>query len=387
MNTNMRGNSLLELQRLGQSIWIDYIHRGMLGSGELAGLIEDGVRGVTTNPSLFEKAIDGSHEYDGDIEELALRDCSPPEIYEALAVQDVQMAADRLRPYYDRLKGRDGFVSLEVSPLLAHDPERTVAEARRLWAAVGRPNLFIKVPATREGLEAIRRLLGEGINVNVTLLFGLPRYREVAEAYLSGLEALASQGKPLERLASVASFFLSRIDVLLDPMLEAKARAGGPEAQTASGLLGRLAVASAKVAYQMYRRIFASDRFRKLAARGARPQKLLWASTSTKNPAYSDVKYVEPLIGPDTINTLPLETLQAYRDHGQPAGRLEEGAEEALEAIGLLPKLGLSLAQLTQRLEQEGVTKFAEAYRKLLRTIEARSARVRAGKPLGQAGT
>jgi transaldolase len=386
MNTNTRDNPLLELQRLGQSIWIDFIRRGMIGSGELARLIEDGVRGVTSNPSIFEKAIDGSHEYDRDIEELALRDCSPPEIYEALAVEDVRMAADRLRPHYDRLKGRDGFVSLEVSPLLAHDAERTVAEARRLWAAVDRPNVFIKVPATREGLEAIRRLLGEGVNVNVTLLFGLPRYREVTEAYLGGLETLASRGKPLERVDSVASFFLSRIDVLLDPMLEEKARAGGPGAKTASALLGRLAVASAKVAYRMYRRIFASDRFRKLAARGARPQRLLWASTSTKNPAYSDVKYVEPLIGPDTINTLPLETLRAYRDHGQPASRLQEGAEEALLALRSLPKLGLSLAQLTQRLEEEGVAKFTEAYRKLLRTIEARSAQARAGKSLGQAG-
>jgi transaldolase len=377
----MTRTPLLELRRLGQSLWIDSISRGMIGSGELARLIEDGVRGVTSNPSIFEKAIDGSHDYDRDIEELALRDKNPQEIYETLAVKDVQMAADLLRPYYDRLKGRDGFVSLEVSPLLAHDAEKTIVEARRLWAAVGRPNLFIKVPATREGLEAIRSLIGEGINVNVTLLFGLPRYREVTEAYLSGLEALASQRKPLDRVASVASFFLSRIDVLADPILEEKSRSGGPEAQTASGLLGQLAVASAKVAYQMHRRIFASDRFRRLAARGARPQRLLWASTSTKNPAYSDVKYVEPLIGPDTINTLPPETLQAYRDHGQPASRLQEGSAEALTAIGLLPKLGLKLAQLTQRLEEEGVAKFAEAYQKMIRALEARCAQVRAKPP------
>ncbi len=383
----MRDSPLLELRRLGQSIWIDSISRGMIGSGELARLIEDGVRGVTSNPSIFEKAIDGSRDYDRDIEELALRDRSPQGIYEALAVRDVQQAADLLRPHYERLKGRDGFVSLEVSPLLAHDAAQTVAEARRLWAAIGRPNAFIKVPATREGLEAIRLLIGEGINVNVTLLFGLPRYREVAEAYLAGLELGASQGKPLERIASVASFFLSRIDVLLDPMLEAKARAGGPEAQTASALLGRPAVASAKVAYRMYQRIFASDRFRKLAALRARPQRLLWASTSTKNPAYSDLKYVEPLIGPDTINTLPLETLRAYRDHGQPASRLQEGSEEALAALRLLPRLGLSLARLTGRLEEEGVVRFAEAFQKLIRTLEVRCAQARARQPPRQAGT
>ena len=371
----MNKNPLLELESLGQSIWIDFIRRGMISSGQLQRLIEeDGVRGVTSNPSIFEKAIAGSHDYDRDIEEQALRGRGPEEIYEALTVRDVQMTADLLRPHYDRLQGRDGFVSLEVSPLLAHDAERTVEEARRLWEAIDRPNAFIKVPATREGLEPIRRLIGEGINVNVTLLFGLPRYREVAEAYLAGLELLAAKGMPLGRTASVASFFLSRIDVLADPILEGKARAGGPEAKIASGLLGQLAVASAKVAYRMYQSIFGSERFRGLAARGARPQRLLWASTSTKNPAYSDVKYIEPLIGPDTINTLPLETLEAYRDHGRPADRLAEGAEEALEALERLPRVGLSLSQLTQRLEDEGVAKFVEAFGKLMQTLKTRPA-------------
>jgi transaldolase len=279
----MSKNPLHELESLGQSIWIDFISRGMIGSGQLRRLIEeDGVSGVTSNPSIFEKAIAGSHDYDRDIEELALRGRGAEEIYEALTVRDVQMAADLLRPHYDRLQGRDGFVSLEVSPLLAHDAERTVEEARRLWRAIDRPNAFIKVPATREGLEAIRRLIGEGINVNVTLLFGLPRYREVAEAYLVGLEQLAARGMPLERTASVASFFLSRIDVLLDPILEGKARAGGPEAETASGLLGQLAVASAKVAYRMYGSIFATERFRRLTERGARPQRLLWPARAPR---------------------------------------------------------------------------------------------------------
>ncbi len=371
----MNKNPLLELESLGQSIWIDFIRRGMISSGQLQRLIEeDGVSGVTSNPSIFEKAIAGSHDYDRDIEALALQGRGPEEIYDALTVRDVQMTADLLRPHYDRLQSRDGFVSLEVSPLLAHDAEQTVEEARRLWEAIDRPNAFIKVPATREGLEAIRRLIGEGINVNVTLLFGLPRYREVAEAYLAGLELLAAKGRPLERTASVASFFLSRIDVLADPILEEKVRAGGPEAETASGLLGRLAVASAKVAYRMYQSIFGTERFRKLAARGARPQRLLWASTSTKNPAYSDVKYVEPIIGPDTINTLPLETLEAYRDHGRPANRLAEGVEEALAALEGLPMVGLSLSQLTQRLEDEGVAKFAEAFGKLMQTLRARPA-------------
>jgi transaldolase len=377
----MSKNPLLELESLGQSIWIDFIRRGMIGSGQLQRMIEeDGVRGVTSNPSIFEKAISGSHDYDRDIEEQALRGRGAEQIYEALTVRDVQMTADLLRPHYDRLQGRDGFVSLEVSPLLAHDAERTVEEARRLWEAIDRPNAFIKVPATREGLEPIRRLIGEGINVNVTLLFGLPRYREVAEAYLAGLELLAAEGMPLERTASVASFFLSRIDVLADPILEGKARAGGPEAGIASGLLGRLAVASAKVAYRMYQSIFGSERFRGLAARGARPQRLLWASTSTKNPAYSDVKYIEPLIGPDTINTLPLETLEAYRDHGRPANRLAEGIEEALDALERLPRVGLSLSQLTQRLEDEGVAKFAEAYGKLMQTLKTRPALTAGGR-------
>ena len=371
----MNKNPLLELESLGQSIWIDFIRRGMISSGQLQRLIdEDGVRGVTSNPSIFEKAIAGSHDYDRAIAELALQGRGPEEIYDALTVRDVQMTADLLRPHYDRLQGRDGFVSLEVSPLLAHDAERTVEEARRLWQAIDRPNAFIKVPATREGLEAIRRLIGEGINVNVTLLFGLPRYREVAEAYLAGLELLAAKGKPLERIASVASFFLSRIDVLADPTLEGKIRAGGPEGKIASALLGRLAIASAKVAYRMYQSIFGTERFRRLAALGARPQWLLWASTSTKNPAYSDVKYIEPLIGPDTINTLPLETLEAYRDHGRPANRLAEGVEEALAALERLPGVGLSLSQLTQRLEDEGVAKFAEAFGKLMQTLRARPA-------------
>ena len=369
-------NPLVKLEALGQSVWTDFIHRGMFRSGELARLIEeDGVRGVTSNPSIFEKAIAGTHEYDDDIKLMASKGKSASEIYDALTVKDVQMVADLFRGLYDRLKGKDGFVSLEVSPLLAHDTNGTISEARRLWKAMDRPNAFIKVPATRAGLSAITQLSGEGINVNVTLLFGLPRYREVAEAYIAGLEILAGKKKPLDRVASVASFFLSRIDVLVDPILEEKMRAGGPETVRASGLRGQIASASAKVAFRMYKNIFASERFRKLVEKGARTQRLLWASTGTKDPAYSVVKYIESLIGPETINTMPLETLNAYRDHGDPSSRLEEGIEEANAAIERLPLLGIDLAKITQELEDDGVAKFIEAFKRLMDTLVERRAK------------
>ena len=369
----MNKNPLLGLGALGQSIWIDFIHRGMFGSGELRRLIEeDGVKGVTSNPSIFEKAIAGTHEYDEEIRGMAVEGKSPAEIYDALTVKDVQMSADLFRGLYERLQGKDGFMSLEVSPLLAHDTEGTVSEARRLWKAIDRPNALIKVPATREGLAAIARLIGEGINVNVTLIFGLPRYREVAEAYIAGLEMLAGKNKPLDRVASVASFFLSRIDTLVDPMLDGKKSAGGPEAARAEVLRGQIACASAKAAYRMYKEIFAGERFMKLAAKGARTQRLLWASTGTKDLSYSDVKYIETLIGPETVNTVPLETLDAYRDHGDPSLRLEAGAQEAEAAIRQLPALGVDLARITQQLEDDGVAKFIAAYERLMGTIVER---------------
>jgi transaldolase len=358
----MEDNPLRKLESFGQSIWLDFTRRGMVASGEFRRLIEeDGLSGVTSNPSIFEKAIDGSHDYDEAIRDLALAGRSADEIYQALTVEDVRMAADLFRPTFDRTEGRDGFVSLEVSPYLAHDTARTVAEARRLWAALGRPNVMIKVPATRAGLPAIERLTAEGVNVNVTLLFGLARYREVVDAYLRGLEDRAAQGRPLSRVASVASFFLSRIDVLVDPMLERRVRAGGPEAELAASLRGQAALASAKVAYQIYKEVFSGERFRALAGRGAHPQRPLWASTSTKDPAYSDVKYVEALIGPETINTLPLETLDNYREHGRPAPRLEEGIAEAYRVLERLPMVGVNLDTVTQQLEDEGVAKFGES--------------------------
>jgi transaldolase/glucose-6-phosphate isomerase len=367
----MNDNPLLKLGTFGQSIWLDFLRRGMLVSGELQQLIaEDGLRGMTSNPAIFEKAIDGSHDYDGAIRTLALEGKSAKEIYQILTVEDVQQAADVFRPVYDRTGGQDGFVSLEVSPHLAHDTAGTIAEARRLWAALARSNVMIKVPATVQGLPAIQQLIAEGINVNVTLLFGLPRYREVVDAYIAGLEALAAQGKPLEHVASVASFFISRIDVLVDSMLDKLMQTGGPKARIAENLHGQIAIASARVAYQIFGEIFANERFRALAAKNARPQRLLWASTSTKNPAYSDVKYVAALIGPQTVNTVPIETLNAYRDHGNPAPRLEEGVERARETLQRLSEIGIDLEKVTQQLEDEGVQKFIKPFDKLMETLE-----------------
>jgi transaldolase len=369
----MKENPLLKLRALGQSIWMDYISRHMINSGELLKLIEeDGLCGVTSNPSIFDKAIAGSRDYDDAIGTLALAGKSIEEIYQSLTVEDVQQAADIFRPTYDRLQGEDGFVSLEVNPHLAHDTQGSIAEARQLWAALNRPNVFIKVPATKEGLPAIRQLISEGVNVNVTLLFGLPRYREVAESYIAGLEARTARGQPISGLASVASFFLSRIDVLIDPLLEEIMAKGGPEAVTAARVHGQIAIASAKMAYQIYQEIFKSDRFRQLAAQGASPQRVLWASTSTKNPEYPDVKYVEPLIGAQTINTLPVETIDAYRDHGDPALRLEEHLDEAADFLNCLAELKIDLDQVTQQLEDEGVEKFNQPYDSLLGTLADR---------------
>jgi transaldolase / glucose-6-phosphate isomerase len=376
----MKENPLLKLQAFGQSIWLDYIRRHMITSGELKGLIEeDGLRGVTSNPSIFEKAIAGSHDYDDAIRAMALEGKSVEEIYQILTVEDIQRAADLFRPTYHRLEGKDGFVSLEVNPHLAHDTERTISEARLLWSSVNRPNIMIKVPATLEGLPAIRQLISEGINVNITLLFGLPRYREVAEAYIGGLEERMVKGEPIDHIASVASFFLSRIDVLVDPMLEKKmkdeeAKAEKAKAEKADNLLGKMAIASAKIAYQIYKEIFRSERFSKLTERGARPQRVLWASTSTKNPNYSDLKYVEDLIGPETVNTLTQETLHAYRDHGDPASRIEEGLEEAHQVLRQLAEVSIDIGQVTQQLEDEGVEKFNKPYDSLMVTLKTKRA-------------
>lgn len=366
-----RKNPLLRLTEFGQSTWLDFISRGMLASGELKRLLtEDGLRGVTSNPSIFEKAIAGSHDYDDAIHTMAMAVRSEKEIYEALTVEDVQRATDLFRPIYDSTEGRDGFVSLEVSPELAYETDATIMEARRLWGAVNRPNLMVKVPATAQGIPAIRTLIGEGININVTLLFGLPRYREAAEAFLIGLEQRLAKGEPIARIASVASFFLSRIDTKIDPTLDKLVASGGRKVSIASGLRGRVAIASAKAAYAIYKEIFNSDRFGKLAAAGARPQRLLWASTSTKDPAYSDVMYVDSLIGPETVNTMPLDTLEAYHDHGNPAARLEEDVAGAQAVLARLSEVSINLDEVTQKLEDEGVHKFVAAYEGLMRTLE-----------------
>jgi len=372
----MKHNSVRQLGTLGQSIWLDYIRRDLIAGGELRRLIEeDGLRGMTSNPAIFEKAIAGSHDYDEDIRAMALEGKDAQAIYETLSQHDVQSAADEFRPLHDRTDGTDGYVSLEVNPHLAHDTDGTIDEARRLWAALNRPNVLIKVPATIEGLPAIRQLISEGISVNVTLLFGLPRYRQVVEAYLAGIEERLTQGKPVKHIASVASFFLSRIDVLVDPVLEKLISLGGKESGLAKKAHGQVAIASAKTAYQIYKEIFGSDRFRKLEAQGASVQRLLWASTSTKNPDYSDVKYVEALIGPDTVNTVPLETLDAYRDHGVPKVRLDQDLKEAAQVLERLPELGINIDNVTQQLEDEGVDKFNKPFDKLMESLAQRSSR------------
>ncbi len=369
---------LLKLNDYGQSVWLDYISRDFILSGPLDKLIrEDGLRGVTSNPTILEKAISGSHDYDGSIRSFSREGKSAEEIAHALFYEDIRSACDRFRPLFEFLKGRDGFVSLEVSPHLARDTMGTIQEARRLWTAVDHPNVMIKVPATAEGIPAIRQLTSEGINVNITLLFGLPRYREVVEAYLSGLESRLKQGLPVDHISSVASFFLSRIDTIVDPLLEKIVKSGGPNAEAAGGCIGQTAIASAKIAYQIYKGLFTGKgRYGLLADKGARTQRLLWASTSTKNPAYSDTMYVEPLIGPDTINTMPIETLNAYRDHGHPSLTLEEGLDEARSVMTRLIELGISIDEVTARLEEEGIQKFAEPYDKLMKTIEERRQKI-----------
>jgi transaldolase len=364
-------NPLKNIQQFGQSIWLDYIRRSFTATGGLKKMIdEDGLRGVTSNPAIFEEAIARSDDYWDTIRTLAQSGKSSEEIFLAIAVEDVQQAADLFKGVYESTDALDGYVSLEVSPSLALNTEGTLTEARSSWKLLNRPNVMIKVPGTVEGLPAIEGLISDGINVNVTLLFGLDRYRAVAEAYVAGLEKRAQRGEPLDRIASVASFFLSRIDSLTDPMLEKVIAAGGPKAELARTLLGQVAVDSAKKAYQIYEEVFSSERFKALVAKGAKPQRLLWASTSTKNKAYSDVKYVEALIGPDTVNTVPMETLNAYRDHGNPASRLEEGMGEAVQRLAQLKEVGIDLNAVTKQLEEEGIQKFIKPFDSLMNVLE-----------------
>ncbi|HEX6999644.1 MAG TPA: transaldolase [Gammaproteobacteria bacterium] len=369
------GAPLARLVALGQRAWLDHIERRLVRSGELARLIAElHVSGLTSNPTIFEKAIAGGDQYDEDIARLAARGATADQIYETLVLDDVRAAADLFLPTYEASGGQDGFVSLEVSPRLAHDAEGTIAEAQRLWAALGRRNVMIKVPGTEAGLEALRRLIAAGVNVNVTLLFSLERYREVAAAYMDGLEQAAEAGRPLAAIASVASFFLSRIDVAVDPQLDTLIAEQGRSREEAKALRGEVAIASAKRAYAIYRDVFGGRRFARLAPQGARPQWLLWASTGTKNPRESDVKYVDALIGPETINTMPHATLLAYADHGDPAPRLVEGADRAAGVLKTLASLGVSLEEITARLVTEGIAKFAASFDALHEAIERKRA-------------
>jgi transaldolase len=377
----MKNNPLKQLGTLGQSVWLDYIRRDLIVSGALKRMIdEDGVCGMTSNPSIFEKALADSQDYDRDIETMALKGIDKKAIYEAFSRQDVQMAADIFRPVYDKTKGGDGYVSLEVNPHLAHDTKGTIEEARKFWAALDRPNVFIKVPATAEGLPDISRLISEGININVTLLFGLPRYRQVAQAYIAGLEDRLAQGKTINNVASVASFFLSRIDTLADSMLEKIMAQGGEKTDIAGQARGQTAIASAKTAYQIYREIFNNESFRKLGNKGARTQRVLWASTGTKNPEYSDIKYIEAVIGSDTINTIPVDTMNAYRDHGDPKPRLEQDAAKAGRILEQLSGLGINIDRVTQQLEDEGVDKFNKPFDKIMEILGQKTGRNLTGK-------
>jgi transaldolase/glucose-6-phosphate isomerase len=348
----------------------------MLQSGELQRLMKEGIRGMTSNPTIFKNAIVNGREYQADIAALVRQETPPIDIYESLAIADVGAAADVLRPLFDQSQGEDGYVSIEVSPLLAHETQATVEEARRLFATLQRPNIMIKVPATPAGLPAVRTLIGEGINVNVTLLFSVAVYRQVAAAYLDGLETYAATRGDLSQVASVASFFVSRVDTLADKLLQAKIDASADKAQQAHlrHLPGKLAVANAKVAYQAYREIFGSPRFQRLADNGARVQRLLWASTGTKNRGYSDVMYVEELIGAPIVNTMPPATIQAFKDHGRLRNSLEEDVAQAEVVIAEIEAAGLSVEAITGQLLDEGVASFAQAFEDLLAAVEKQTA-------------
>jgi transaldolase len=367
-------NPLKDLLGFGQSVWLDYIRRDLLTGGELQRLIEeDGLRGMTSNPAIFEKAITGSTLYDDLLNSLRPRtDLDAKGRYEILAIRDIQDAADFLRPVYQSSKRRDGYVSLEVSPYLARDTRGSIEEARRLWKAVGRENVMIKIPGTAEGIPAIQQALSEGININVTLLFAQDVYVKVAEAYIAGIEQFAKNGGDVGKMASVASFFISRIDSLVDSMIDARLKTSkdATEQQQLSNVQGKVAIANGKQTYEKYQAIFGSDRWKALATRGAQTQRVLWASTSTKNPVYRDVLYVEELIGPDTVDTIPPATLDAFRDHGIPRASLTENVDAAHRTMEAVAKLGISMKAVTDKLTDDGVRLFAEAFDKLLAAVE-----------------
>jgi transaldolase/glucose-6-phosphate isomerase len=367
-------NPLKDLLNYGQSMWLDYIRRDLFTTGQLKHMIaEDGLRGMTSNPAIFEKAIGESSLYNDILKSLALRrDLDTTGKYEQIAIRDIQDAADTLRPVYEDSNFRDGYVSLEVSPYLARKTQETIAEARRLWKTVQRENVMIKVPGTAEGLPAIRQLIGEGINVNVTLLFAQEVYERVADAYIAGLEDLTARTGNLKKMAGVASFFISRIDTLVDSLLNERLKTTSDAGQQAllKGLLGKVAIANGKLTYQRYQRIFSGSRWQALASKGAQTQRVLWASTSTKNPNYRDVVYVEELIGPDTVNTIPPATVDAFRDHGRLRNSLTEDVPGAQKVMDDLARAGISIKQVTDKLTDDGVKLFADAFDKLLAAVE-----------------
>jgi len=373
-NSKATTNTLKALLGYGQSMWLDYIRRDLITGGSLKKMIEeDGLRGMTSNPGIFEKAIAESSLYDDILKALASRnDLDATARFEQIAIRDIQDAADVLRPVYEESGFRDGYVSLEVSPLLAMKTQETIEEARRLWKAVNRANVMIKVPGTAEGLPAIRQLIGEGININVTLLFAQEVYEKVADAHIAGLEDLAKRGGNLKKTAGVASFFISRIDSLVDSMIEEKLKTATDPGQQAllKSLSGKVAIANGKLTYQFYQRIFSGPRWEALAAKGAQTQRVLWASTSTKNPAYRDVMYVEELIGPDTVNTMPPATIDAFRDHGKLRNSLTEDVGGAQKVMDDLAATGISIQEVTTKLTTDGVKLFADAFHKLLSAVE-----------------
>jgi transaldolase len=373
-------NPLLELKALGQSVWLDDIDRAQLRSGLFGRLIgEDGLAGATGNPTIFEHSITHDTTYDEQMQQLLREGKGPKEIYEALAMTDERMVADLLRPTYDQTDRQDGFVSIEVSPYLAHDTEGTLSEVRRFWETIDRPNLMVKIPSTPAGIPAIRQALVEGININITLIFSLENYRQVAEAYLGALEERLAASKDIRHSASVASFFVSRVDVLVDSLLEDKIQAttGRARQQKLTALQGQAAIANARLAYQEFKLLFGGPRFAALKQRGAHVQRPLWASTGTKNPAYRDVLYVEELIGSDTVNTMPLKTIESFRDHGRVRLSIEENLPQAQAALSALEAAGIHYDQVTQQLQAEGVQKFIDSFQKLFQCIERKQKKLR----------
>ncbi len=374
-------NPLKALSELGQSVWYDYIRRDLYEGPLLKKMIEeDGLKGMTSNPTIFEKAIADSDLYDDDIRRFGGEHKSSAAVFESLEVADVRGAADAFRPVYDATGGDDGFVSIEVGPGLALDTEGSLEEARRLWQSCARPNVMVKIPGTEEGIPAIRQCLAEGININITLLFSVERYRQVMEAYLSALEERVQKGKPVDRIRSVASFFVSRVDTNVDKKLDAIAKdekRSDADKKLAQEIRSKIAIANARIAYQAFEEVFGSERFQKLAAKGVRVQRPLWASTSTKDPALPDLYYVEALVAPQSVNTVPPETFTAYRDHGAPKVRIHDDLDAAHAAFAGLKQLGVDEGQVYRELEDEGVKKFSDSYDKLLKAVEGKEAAVR----------